>query len=594
MSDNKKEIIDKKKEIFFSKVKEDRKWYMNNFLKIRNKKGQLVNFHYNSAQEYIDRLINECEREGKLKRFIVLKARQLGVSTFFTGTMFHDTATQELKNTLIIAHEDKATQNLFSMQKLYYDELPDFIRPMKRYSNEKSLSFENPTNDGFEKKENPGLRSKITVATANTIDTGRSATFHNVHASEVAFFPDAKRTMLAILQCVPDEMNTMVVLESTANGVGDYFHDMWDKAVKGENEFIPIFLAWFVDPTYTRLFKSDEEKKAFVDNVNVISIDSEGKEVRTYEYMLKEKYNLTYEQLNWRKWCINNKCGGDEELFRQEYPSEPEEAFITSGRPRFNINSLRKYQTLTKKPIRRGYLEEKDGSIMFKDDKNGYISIWKEPKPDTFYCIGADVAEGLIDGDYSCGLVGDEDFEVVANWYGHIDPDLFGNELIKLAMYYNNAYIGVENNNHGLTTLKAIQHKEYWNIYYQKTYDRMTEEITQKMGWSTNGKTKPMMIDKLAEFLREMYVGVYWDVLVSEAFTYVIEENGSTNAQQGCHDDTIMACAILLQLLLEGKGDNYVPEIPFDQTKEFKRMSKNKEVVDSLFEKESCNAEVAE
>ena len=183
------------------------------------------------------------------------------------------------------------------------------------------------------------------------------------------------------------------------------------------------------------------------------------------------------------------------ELFRQEYPSEPEEAFITSGRPRFNINSLRKYQTLTKKPIRRGYLEEKDGSIMFKDDKNGYISIWKEPKPDTFYCIGADVAEGLIDGDYSCGLVGDEDFEVVANWYGHIDPDLFGNELIKLAMYYNNAYIGVENNNHGLTTLKAIQHKEYWNIYYQKTYDRMTEEITQKMGWSTNGKTKPMMIE---------------------------------------------------------------------------------------------------
>lgn len=594
MPNNKKEIIDKKKEIFFNKVKEDRKWYMNNFLKIRNKKGQLVNFHYNSAQEYIDNLIDECEREGKLKRFIVLKARQLGVSTFFTGTMFHDTATQEFKNTLIIAHEDKATQNLFSMQKLYYDELPDFIRPMKRYSNEKSLSFENPTNDGFEKKENPGLRSKITVATANTLDTGRSATFHNVHASEVAFFPDAKRTMLAILQCVPDELNTMVVLESTANGVGDYFHDMWDKAVKGENEFIPIFLAWFIDPAYTRPFKSKEEKKAFVDNVNVVSIDSEGKEVRTYEYMLKEKYNLTYEQLNWRKWCINNKCGGDEELFRQEYPSEPEEAFITSGRPRFNINSLRKYQTLTKKPIKKGYLEEKDGNLMFKDDKNGYISIWKEPKPDTFYCIGADVAEGLIDGDYSCGLVGDEDFEIIASWYGHIDPDLFGDELVKLATYYNNAYIGVENNNHGLTTLKAIQRREYWNIYYQKTYDRMTEEITQKMGWSTNGKTKPMMIDKLAEFLREMYIGIYWDILVSEAFTYVIEENGSTNAQQGCHDDTIMACAILLQLLLEGKGDNYVPEIPFDQTKEFKRMSKNKEVVDSLFEKENCNVEVAE
>lgn len=576
---------DSKLKAFFYKMKNDRKWYIENFLKIRDKKSQLVSFKLNHAQDIVEELMQKCEKEGKLKRFIVLKARQMGLSTYFEGVIFQDTATHDLKNSLIIAHEDKATQNLFNMSKLFYEELPDVIRPMKRYSNEQALTFENPTNDESEKKKNPGLRSKITVATAKTVDTGRSATIHNLHASEVAFFPNAKRTMLALLQSVPDEMNTLVVLESTANGVGDYFHEMWQQAVKGENEFIPVFLPWFVDPTYTRPFRSEAEKKAFIEQVNMENKDRKGNVVRTLEYELMSKHLLTYEQLNWRRWCIANKCGGDEELFQQEYPSTPEEAFIASGRPKFSISALKKYNTLTKKP-KRGYILEKDGKVEFVEDAKGYISIWKEPEKDKYYCIGADVAEGLIDGDYSTGVVGSEEFEVVASWYGHIDPDLFGNELVKLAKYYNEAYIGVESNNHGLTTLKRIQQLEYWNIYFQKSYDKMTDKFTQKLGWNTNLKTKPLMIDKLAEFIREMYLGVYWDIFVQECFTYVIEDNGSTNAQVGCHDDTVMATAILLQLLLEGKGENYIPEIPFDESREYHLAKKNREreIIDPAFE----------
>src|SRR5690606_20880486 len=98
-----------------------------------------------------------------------------------------------------------------------------------------------------------------------------------------------------------------------------------------------------------------------------------------------------------------------------------------------------------------------DGKVDFVDDPKGYISIWKEPEPDLFYCIGADVAEGLAHGDFSCAYVGDPQFDVVAEWHGHIDPDLYGVELVKLARYYNDAYLGVENNNHGLTTLSSIK-----------------------------------------------------------------------------------------------------------------------------------------
>lgn len=577
---------DKQKQ-FFYRVKYDFVWFAENFLKIRNKNSELVPFRLNEAQMMVEALDQFCVKHGIMRRYIILKARQMGMSTYTEAKIFHNTISNEFKNSMIIAHEDKATQNLFAMSKLFYEALPPVIRPMKKLSNEKALTFENPSSDEEEKFKTPGLRSKYTVHTANTLEAGRSNTVHNLHASEVAFFPNGNITMRGLLQSVPDTKESLVIFESTANGVGDYFYTQWQRAVKGESDFIPIFLPWYTDSSYKREFNSEEEKQAFINEVEHISRDSSGRKVRTEEYELKQQFDLTYEQLNWRRWAIANKCNGDEDAFRQEYPSTPDEAFISTGRPRFNQNALRVYDKHTKKPLMQGYLRENaDGTVMFEEDKQGYVMIWEKPKQDKQYCIGADVAEGLIDGDYSVGVVGDYDFNHVASWYGHIDPDIFGNELVKLAKFYNQAYIGVESNNHGLTTLKAIQHAEYWNIYYQKSYDRMTEQATRKLGWATTPKTKPLMIDKFAEFIRERYFVTHWKTLVSEMRTYIIEENGSTNAQSGCHDDTVMASAILLQLLLEGKGENFTPEIPYDAITT-KRETQDNDIVDELFEKDN-------
>lgn len=580
-----------KEQLFFNKVKNDKRWYIENFLKIRDKNSRLVPLILNPAQVEFDKIINKCKEDGKLPRFIVLKARQMGLSTYTEALIFANTTTKKFVNSLIIAHEDKATQNLFNMSKLYYEELPDVLRPMKKYSNEKALVFENPINDESEKKKNPGLRSRITVATAGTAESGRSATIHNLHVSELAFFPDPERSMTALLQSVPDTEDSLVVVESTANGVGDYFHKMWGQAVRGENEFIPIFLPWFVDPTYSREFRTEAEKQQFIEEVNTTSLDMDGNIIHTEEFELKEKFDLTYEQLNWRKYTIRNKCNGDIEIFHQEYPSTPEEAFIASGRPKFSVSALKKYMKLKKKG-KRGYLEEKGSRIEFIPDEKGYIEVWEDPIPGKYYAIGADVAEGLSDGDYSCAIVGDSNFETVAMWHGHIDPDLYGDELYKLAKYYNDAYLGVENNNHGLTTLKKLQDREYWNIYFQKTYDRVSDQITSKMGWNTNSKTKPLMIDKLAEFIREMYLGIYSDLIISECLTYVINDNGTTDAQEGCHDDTVMALALLLQLLLEGREENYAPEVP--EERYGRRRKIVQEIIDPLFEKDEEDVEVAE
>lgn len=576
-----------KEQLFFYKLKNDRKWYIESFLKIKNKKAQIVPFKINEAQKIVLDLIEKDVKVGKPLRYIVLKARQMGMSTLFEALIFHKTATHENINSLIIAHEESASQNLFQMSKLFYENLPEEIRPMKKYSNGKVLAFENPETDESKKIGNPGLRSKISIATAGSGEVGRSATYHCLHISELAFFPDAKTTMLGLMQCVPDEANTLVVLESTANGVGDFFHETWQAAVRGENEFTPIFLPWFIDPTYIRPFFTEAEKQQFIEEINTISKDNNGNDVRTYEYELMKKHNLTYEQLNWRKYTIANKCQGDDELFMQEYPSTPEEAFLSSGRPKFPINVLKKYQTITKEP-KRGYLQMQGDKVYFIEDSKGYVSIWKEPEPDKTYCIGADVSEGLATGDYSCGVVGNNTtFDIDAMWHGKIDPDLFGIELIKLGKYYNNAYLGVENNNHGLTTLSTIKKEGYWNLYFSKSYDRIADKITQKLGWTTSGRTKPLMIDKLVEFVREMYLGIYSDLIINEMFTYIIEDNGKTNAQAGCFDDTIMATAIMLQLMLEGKGEFYTPEIPIDE-----RNNVVREIIDPLFEEDEESKEV--
>ena len=579
--------MNKKKEmIFYHKLRNDEKWYIETFLNIKNKKAEIVPFKLNIAQNIVMEQVNKDKKENKPKRYIVLKARQMGLSTLFEGLIFQDTSTKENKNALIIAHEESASSNLFQMSKLFYEYLPDEIRPMKKYSNGKILAFENPETDESKKKENPGLRSKITIATAGAGEVGRSSTIHCLHASEVAFFPDAKTTMLGLLQAVPDEPNTLVVLESTANGIGDWFHSMWQKSVKGENEFTPIFLPWFIDPGYSRAFRSDAERDNFIKEITTFAKDQYGNEIKGYEYELMEKNNLTFEQLNWRRWTIKNKCEGDEELFMQEYPSTPEEAFLSTGRPKFPIKVLREYQTKTRPAEFRGYLVESgEDVIVLLQEEKGYMHIWEKPIEGRTYSIGADVAEGLVHGDYSCGVVfDDETFDMVAMWHGHIDPDLFGEELVKLGKYYNYAFLGVEANNHGLTTLTAIKKLEYWNLFFSKTYDKINESSTKKVGWYTNLKTKPLMIDKLTQFIREKYLGIYSDMLISEMFTYIIDDKGGTNAQEGCNDDIVMATAIALQLLLEHKGENYVPEIPIDERK---KVSRTFEIVDPLFESDS-------
>ncbi|MEK9170810.1 MAG: hypothetical protein AAB789_00650, partial [Patescibacteria group bacterium] len=163
---------------------------------------------------------------------IILKARQEGVSTFCEAMIFENTVSSSNVNSLIVAHEPESTEEIFRMSKLYYDMLRGPVKPLKRYDNKKQLVFENP--DEKTRPDDPGLRSKIVIATAGKVKIGRGLTIQNFHGSEVAFWKNGKELMLSVMQAIPDLPNTMVFLESTANGFGgdgEYFYNMVQDAI---------------------------------------------------------------------------------------------------------------------------------------------------------------------------------------------------------------------------------------------------------------------------------------------------------------------------------------------------------------------------
>lgn len=512
-------------------------YYAPKMLKIRTKDGKLSDFNLNTMQNKIDATIERLKAEGKPIRIIILKYRQGGASTYTEGRIFHSTSMNTLTNSLIVAHEEAASTNLFNMSKMFYDELPNELKPMRKNSNSKEIVFENPTTDAAEKQDNPGLRSRIKISTAKNTDAGRSATIHNLHASEVAFWDDAQKAMLSLMQAVPNTPNTMVILESTANGVGGYFHEQWERAKAGESDFVPLFFAWFEEPAYE------------MDVPDVFVLTDE-------EKALASQYpGITIRKLVWRRWCIANNCGGDPELFKQEYPSNDIEAFLTSGRPRFDMKALQEYlaQCIDGQ---RGYLEKIAGRVTFIPDPKGYLEVWERPVKINEHYIGADVSKGLFTGDFSTAPVFDNKYDLNALWHGKIDPDLFADQLAMLGTWYDDALIAVEENNHGLSVINAMK-TEYGNLYKRTSHNKATEEQKQEIGWWTSEQTKKLAIDNLARLIRERRLGIKSKKFIQECMMYVIDDKGSTNAQQGSHDDIVMAAAIILYVM-----EQHVTSIP--------------------------------
>ena len=277
------------------KLAKDFPFFAKHALRIRTKEGAIEPFVMNRAQQYIhQRLEEQLKRIGRV-RALILKGRQQGCSTYVEGRFYHKTIQRRGLRTFILTHEQTATGNLFEMVSRYHEHCP--VAPPTQRSNERALRF-------------ASLDSGYKVGTAGSKGVGRSDTIQLFHGSEVAFWPNAEEHAAGVLQAVPKEDDTEVILESTANGIGGYFHKQWVEAERGEGEFQTIFVPWYWQDEY-RLsppanFTMTDEERAYAD-----------------------AYDLDESQIYWRR--IKTIELGDPVLFMQEYPATAAEAFQVTG-----------------------------------------------------------------------------------------------------------------------------------------------------------------------------------------------------------------------------------------------------------------------
>ncbi len=505
--------------------------YIERFLKIRAKDGSLIPLILNAPQRRLYSIIKEQWEAGKPVRIIILKARQMGFSTLTEAIIFWMVVTAFHMEALIVAHQDDATRNLFTMSKRFLENLPRQLRPMQRASNAQELIFDTPAKY---KGSGKGLGSKIRCATAGGHGIGRSYTEMALHLSEFAFWPgDKLATLIGLLQSVPDLPGTLIVIESTANGF-DEFKNQWDLAVAAQRAglegFIPVFFAWYEMPEYRRPVPPGFERTQ-------------------EEVQLAQTYGLDDEQLAWRRWAIQNNCGGDIQKFRQEYPSSPDEAFISTGSCVFDKETivLQRQRAAKEKweygRFRLQYdLAGKPLQWQWEPDPKGPIRILEQPQANVPYVLGGDTAG--TGSDWFAGQVLDNRTgRQVAVLHHQFGERAYAEQMFCLGMYYNQALIGVEVNYSTYPQL-LLEELGYPRLYVRQRLDTFTGAIVNAYGFETTPRSRPLIIDGLKDVAKQALDGITDYATLGEMLTFVYDEHWKPQAERGFHDDLVMSLAI--------------------------------------------------
>ena len=512
--------------------------YAKHALKIKTKESEVVPLVLNDAQKILHEAVEEELRTKGRVRVVILKGRQQGLSTYVGGRIFSNVTQNKARKAMVITHAADSTRALFDMTRRYYDNCPQILKPSTRYASRRELYFNQ-------------LDSAYVVATAGGDSIARGETLSDLHVSELAFWApsSAKDNLNGLLQAVPDADGSFVFIESTANGF-NLFQEYWAGAIAGTNGYRPVFIPWFLQPEY----------RAEV---------PEGFERTPAEEELVTLYRLDDEQIQWRRYKIGQN-GLD--LFKQEYPCTPEEAFLSSGRPVFDPDIVARRMKEVKDPIATLALES-TGPDEWRDwdwrhHPAGELRVYHPHSEKEDYFIGADVGEGKKGRDYSVATVLDGRRREVAKWRAQIDPDQFTAVLYFLAKFYNDAQLVVELNNHGiLPNSRLSKDYHYPNLYYTTEIDKITEKESTTFGFRTTVKSKPLIIDQLRARQRSGDIEINDKVTLGEMQTFIIHENGEMKAENGCFDDSVIALALANHICegtfkpVESTDDFYVEAI---------------------------------
>lgn len=523
--------------------------YARNLLWIQSEGVGNVLFKLNEVQEGLEGICREIEGRGELLRLVILKSRRKGVSTWVSGRFFWQTVMRKGVSSYLVTQVGEATATIFRMQKRFLDNL----RPVR----EGGVTYRVPraTKNNSRMLEFLELDSRISVSQAGSSTSSRGSSIRYAHLSEVAHWPEGSsvEVLTSVLNCVPDVRDTMVVFESTANGVGGAFHSKWlscrryyemyvsggevkwrsfeNEGVSESNQYTGIFIPWYVFRSYRRevpvWFERTVEEEELVD-----------------------RYGLDDEQLSWRRYMLSNKIMDNpslglskEQIFQQEYPSNAEEAFTSTGTSVFDVKLL---MSLSESMVGGGSRYELEGGT-FVSKSGGSLEVWGEPKRGEEYIISCDVSEGLHRGDWtSIDVIRWVSGEQVCHVHFKRSPDVVGEYLYYLGLRYNTALVVVESNNHGLSTLIQLLRTGYPS---NRTYGEITQTPphgrTHRYGFTMTSVSKPLIVNHLVRLLREGTLGVSNRSTLEEMIYFKVNsKSNKLGASEGKHDDRVISYGI--------------------------------------------------
>jgi Terminase RNaseH-like domain len=418
----------------------------------------------------------------------------------------------------IIAHEREALLKIFGMVKFAYEQLPDELKPVTRTDTKNAYEFVTAF-DGTP------LHSSIFVAMK-----ARGGTIQKLHITESAHVKDRQELKAGTMQAVP--MTGWITEETTGNGFNEYFDDFieaWNNPKPGELDYMAFFFGWHEHPEYT--------------------LPGELSDKTAYELEIQNKFNLSDGQLIWRRWKMDElkrkQVGiglSGEQLFKQEYPMTVMEAFQSGAGSVFDQEKVEQIEDIQANEF---VIADETTRNKYESLRKQGVTFWKLPEPGKQYVIGGDPSDG-VGSDFGVLDVWDDNHEQVAQFYGKTRPDELAEIASELGYFYNEAFIGIENN---MLSTVLILSKMYSNYYFVTEQDKKTLKRTKTIGWNTNSKSRNIMIDDFLILFDEGNLIIHSKTTKSEMRTFVKKDNGKREHADGKHDDALFAGFIAIQMI---------------------------------------------
>lgn len=525
-------------------IRLDPEVWFSTFAVIKDKRGKDIKPVANTLQKRMFAHYRKCQIEKVPCKMVILKPRQKGASTCAQALTYHHMRKNENLSGSLMGDIAGTSDKVFEIYRRYAE---NDIFPW----DDTGTNLLDNGNLADTIKLNTG--SVYGKETAGSKNAGRSGTIQVGNMTETAFWTTTGRgdPALAYLQSLYDgDSISLVVADSTPNGPQGWFYNTWVQ----DNEWAKIFAAWFEFEDSKIPFESEEALQEFKDTMT----DDEHSEI--------ERFNPGWEQMHWRRRTLQDKCNGDLSKFRQEYPSDPEECFLMSSRPRFHTDIVKKMDDNAKQQkseVGTINLQNEGQTASFKPDERGFCEIWNHPHEDDKYVISVDTCTG--EDQQEQGLAADPDYHSVQVWraayedyhgnwhvsrlvalhHSRVDIGYLAEEIEALSTYYGKALVIPEVNNSGLAIVRYLIDRGV-PCYRRRRMNDSSGMVEKSFGWSTDKITRKTIIDHLASEIIEENVDVPSPEVLKEFKTFVINDKGKPEAAPGHHDDHVLAAAIAL------------------------------------------------